>query len=211
VPPKQIALALAGFVVLAGMLVAAGCGAYRPVSYYTLDSSPIPEPAPTVRNGPRLPWTIVVGRITAPPLFLDTPIVYRTSDVELGTYQYHRWAEVPTEMLETMLTRALRDTGRFRSVGRLSSGARGDYVLRGHLYALEEVDSPSLGARFSLELDLFDPKTRTVVWTQSYDRDEPVSGKSVAPIVEALHREVVAGIGHLTANLESYLSTIASR
>ncbi|HVB87314.1 MAG TPA: ABC-type transport auxiliary lipoprotein family protein [Candidatus Dormibacteraeota bacterium] len=211
--PKRIATALAGIVALAAMLVAASCGASRPVSYYTLDSSavPVPAPAPGTNNDARLPLTIVVGRISAAPLYLDTPIVYSTSDVEMGTYEYHRWAEAPTQMLETMLTRELRDTGRFRSVARLGGGATGDYVLRGHLYALEEEDSPSLRARFSLELDLFDPKTRTVVWTQTYHRDDPVSRKNVSAIVETLHQEVAAGIGQLTANLVSYLSNLPAR
>jgi ABC-type uncharacterized transport system auxiliary subunit len=211
VAPKRIASAVSGFVALAALLVAASCGASRPVSYYTLDSSAMPAPAPTINNNAPLPVTIVVGRITAAPLYLDSPIVYSTSDVEMGTYQYSRWAEVPTQMLETMLTRSLRDTGRFRSVARLGSGATGDYILRGHLYALEEVDSPSLEARFSLELDLLDPKTRTVVWTQTYHRDAPVSRKSVSAIVESLHQEVTAGIGQLTANLISYLSNSPSR
>jgi len=214
VAAKRIASAVSGFVALAAMLVGASCGASRPMSYYTLDSSGAPAraPAPGSGNGDApLPVTIVVGRVSAAPLYLDSPIVYSTSDVEMGTYQYHRWAEVPTQMLETMLTRSLRDTGKFRSVARLGSGATGDYVLRGHLYALEEVDSPSLGARFSLELDLFDPKTRTVVWTQTYDREEPVSRKSVSAVVETLHQETTAGIGQLTANLVSYLSNLTSR
>lgn len=209
--PKRIVTALVALLTVAGMLVAASCGATRPVKYYTLNSAPTPEPSLTVNSVAPLPVTILVGRVTASHLYLDDPIVYSNGGVELGTYQYHRWAEVPTEMLETMITQSLRAKGRFRSVGRLGSGARGDYILRGHLYALEEVDSPSLTARFSLELELFQVKTGTVVWSQSYTHDESVGQKTVSAVVTALRRDVLTGLDQLTASLDSNVSNLAPR
>lgn len=203
--------ALAGLLALTAMLVTASCGATRPVSYYTLDVQPMLAPAEARSGTSPLPVSIVVGRISAPPLYLDSPIVYQINDVELGTYAYHRWAAVPTEMLETMLTQTLASTGRFRSVTRLGNGTRGDYLLRGHLYALDELDSPSYMARFSLELELIDQKTRTVVWTQTYDHSEPVSRKTVSAVVEALRQNVAAGISQLTASLDRYVAGVADR
>ena len=195
----------------AAIIVTANCGAARPVKYYTLNPAPVPEPSVSVENDAPLPVTILIGRITASHLYRDNPIVYSTGSVELGTYQDHRWAEVPTEMLETMLTQSLRAKGKFRSVGRLGSRARGDYVLRGHLYSLEEVDSPSLVARFSLALELFQPTTGNVVWSQSYSHDEPVNKKTVSAVVEALRQNVLAGLDQLTNSLDAYISTKASR
>lgn len=194
-----------------GILSTANCGATRPVKYYTLNSAPTPAPSVTVENDAPLPVTILVGRISASHLYLNDPIVYSNGGVELGTYEYQRWAEVPTEMLETMLTQSLRSKGRFRSVGRLGSGARGDYILRGHLYSLEEVDSPSITARFSLELELFQVKTGIVVWNQSYSHDEHVSQKTVPAVVEALRQDVLAGLDQLTASLDSYVSSLSPR
>ncbi|HKF51831.1 MAG TPA: ABC-type transport auxiliary lipoprotein family protein [Candidatus Acidoferrales bacterium] len=204
---KRILTVLAGLAALAGILVITSCGAARPVSYYTLNSTPTPEPSVTVENDAPIPLTILVGRITASHLYLNDPIVYGNGGVEMGTYEYHRWMDVPTEMLETMLTQTLRDQGRFRSVGRIGSGAKGDYILRGHLYSLEEVDSPAIMARFSIELELFQPKTGMVVWNQSYHQDEPVNQKNVTAVVEALRREVVAGFNQLTTSLDTYLAS----
>lgn len=204
---KRIFAVLAALGALAGILVIASCGSTRPVSYYTLNSTPTPEPSVTVKNDAPLPFTLLVGRITASHLYLNDPIVYSNGGVELGTYEYHRWVDVPTEMLETMLVQALRQQGKFRSVGRLGSGARGDYILRGHLYSLEEVDSPSITARFSIELELFQPKTGTVVWHQSYNQDERVGQKSVTAVVEALRQEVLAGFDRLTTSLDAYLTS----
>ena len=207
---KRIFTLLAALLMFAGIIVTANCGAARPVRYYTLNPAPAPEPSVSVENSAPLSATILVGRITASHLYLDSPIVYSSGGVELGTYPSHRWAEVPTEMIETMLTQSLRSTGKFRSVGRIGSRARGDYILRGHLYALEEVDSPSLAARFSVSLELFQPKTGTVVWTQSYSHDEPVNRKTVSAIVEALRQNVLTGLDQLTSSLDAYVSTPAA-
>jgi len=207
---KQIATVFATLLVSAGVVALANCGAARPVSYYTLNSAPRSAPSGTVNNDAPLPVTILVGRITASHLYLSDSIVYSPGGVEMGTYEYHRWAEVPTEMLETMLTQSLRSGGRFRSVGRLGSGGRGDYILRGHLNSLEEVDSPAITARFSLELELFQPKTGLVVWSQSYSHDDPVSRKTVQAVVEALRQDVLGGLDQLTQSLDSYLSNHSS-
>jgi ABC-type uncharacterized transport system auxiliary subunit len=203
---KQIATVFATLIASAGAVILANCGAARPVSYYTLNSTPAPAPSVAANNDAPLPVTILVGRITASHLYLSDSIVYSQGGVEMGTYEYHRWVEAPTEMLETMLTQSLREGGKFRSVGRLGSGGRGDYVLRGHLNSLEEIDSPALTARFSLELELFQPKTGLVVWSQSYSHDEPVSRKTVQAVVEALQQDVLGGLDQLTRSLDSYLS-----
>jgi ABC-type uncharacterized transport system auxiliary subunit len=208
---EKTASGLAGVVALAALLVAASCGATRPVSYYTLDAQPMPAPAEASTGVSPLPVSIVVGRISASPLYLDTPIIYQMTNVEMGTYEYHRWAQAPTEMLEAMLTQALAASGRFRSVTRMGNGTGGDYILLGHLQALEEVDSPSLMARFSLELELIDPKTRAVVWTETYNHNEPVSRKNVSAVVEALRQNVTAGIDQLTASLEAHLASAGER
>jgi ABC-type uncharacterized transport system auxiliary subunit len=209
VAQRQIVIVTATLLAFAGILVTADCGASRPAKYYTLNPAPVPPV--TMNNNAPLPVAILVGRITASHLYLDDPIVYSTGGVELDTYEFHRWAEAPTEMLETMLTQSLRSEGRFRSVAQLSGGAKGDYILRGHLYSLEEVDSPSVVARFSIELELFQPKTGIVVWSQSYSHDEPVRQKTVAAVVEALRQNVLEGIGQLTASLDSYVSSASLR
>ena len=185
-------------VVLAG--ISAGCGASRPTKYYVLDVSPAPAIDPTAQ----FPITLLIGRITASRLYRDDRLVYGSGPVELGTYEYQRWAESPADMVQDILISSLRSSGQYRSVSRIESNFRGDYIIRGHLYSLYEVDKPALTARFSLQLELFDPKSGTTVWTGSYSHDEPVEGKTVADIVEALDRNVQAGMQQLTASLGQY-------
>lgn len=206
-PKKRTISALAGLLAFTAVFLTSNCGSARPVSYYTLNSTPTPGPSVAVKTDAPLPLSIAVGRIAASHLYLNDPIVYGNGGVELGTYEYHRWVDVPTEMLETMLVQALRAQGKFRSVGRLGSGAKADYILRGHLYSLEEIDSPSITARFSIELELFQPKTGMVVWNQSYSQDEHVGEKSVTAVVEALRKEVLTGFNQLTTSLDAYLAS----
>jgi ABC-type uncharacterized transport system auxiliary subunit len=188
-------------VVLAG--ISAGCGASHPIKYYVLDVSP----APAISPAAQFPVTLLIGRVTASHLYRDDRLVYGSGPVELGTYEYQRWAESPADMVQDILISSLRSAGQYRSVSRIESNFRGDYILRGHLYDFYEVDKPQLAARLSLQLELFDPKSGTTVWTDSYSHDEPAKGKTVADIVEALDRNVQAGMQQFTANLGQYFST----
>jgi cholesterol transport system auxiliary component len=190
------------------LTVIAGCGASRPVRYYTLERPPVTEAAPTNAY----PVSLLVGRLRATRLLEDDRIVYGMSAVEMGVYNVDRWAEPPPEMIETMLLERLRATGQYKSVQRLSGAARGDYVLRGRLLSLKELDlSSGIVGRFSIELDLFQPSTGTVVWTQTYEHDEPVAKKTVNDVVEALQKNVETGLAQLTAGLGQYFASQAAK
>ena len=197
---KQRIWQVALVILLAGF--SAACGASRPYKYYVLDVNP---PVPAAQPTP-YPVRIVVGRVSAPELYRDSRIVYGSGDVQLGAYEYHRWAEMPPSMLQQALISSLRATGQYRSVTGIGSNARGDYVLRSQLYSLYGVDRPNLVARFSMEVELFDTKTGETVWTDRYSHDEPVDGKTVANVVEAMDRDVRAGMGQFAANLGQYFA-----
>jgi cholesterol transport system auxiliary component len=197
---KQRIFQVALVILLAGF--SAACGASRPYQYYMLNVNPPAPPAQT----PAYPVKLVVGRVSAPELFRDSRIVYGSGDVQLGAYEYHRWAELPPEMLQQALISSLRATGQYRSVSAIGSTARGDYILRSQLYSLYGVDRPSLVARFSMEVDLFDAKSGETVWSDTYSHDEPVDGKTVASVVEAMNRDVRAGMTQFTTNLGQYFA-----
>jgi len=150
---------------------------------------------------------LLVGRLSAPHLYRDDRIVYRTGETQIGTYDYHRWAEPPTDMLESMLLRLLRGSGRYRTVQRLASNTQGDYIVRGRLYQLEESGSPSLAARVSFELELYEKKSGTVIWSHFYSHDEPVSGKAVPDLVQAFNRNVQRGLAEATASLDQFFAS----
>jgi ABC-type uncharacterized transport system auxiliary subunit len=193
------------FLVCATFLVmAAGCAKARPLRYYTLSVPPISAQP----GAQQIPVIIVVGRLNAPHLLSDDRVVYGMSDVELGVDEYHRWAEPPTEMIQRLLIERLRRSGQYRSVQRISSTSRGDYILRGHLAALNEMDDPTgIKARFALQLELLDTKSGSVVWSDSYSQDEPVAEKTVTSVVESLQKNVRTGIEQLAGSLAQYFAS----
>lgn len=197
---RQVQQAL--LIILAAGITAA-CGASRPVKYYVLDTGT--TAAPDSSPG-RFPVRLLVGRVTASHLYRDDRLVYGSGPVQLGTYEYERWAEPPAGMIEDMLIRSLQSTGAYRSVSGLRSNMRGDYIVRGHLYALDEVEEPALSARFSFQIELFDPKTSATIWSDSYAHDEPVNGKKVSDVVDALDHNVSAGLAQLTSHLTQYFA-----
>ncbi len=190
------------------VLLTAGCGAAKSPRYYLLST-----PAITPQAGaPQFPATILVGRFSAPRVLRDDRVVYGMSDVELGVDEYHRWSEPPTEMIEQLLVERLRRSGQYKSVQKISSTARGDFLLRGHLTAMNEIDDGSgIKARFNIQLELFDQKAGLVVWTESYSHDEPVEKKTVSAVVEALQRGVNAGLEQLTTSLAQYFAAHSAR
>lgn len=197
---------LPALLTLSSALLLSSCGgAVRPSKYYALD---IPE-MPPASGGP-FKVVLLVGRINAPQLYRDDRIVYRTGPSQLGAYEYHRWAQPPAEMLESLLLHMLRSSGKFTSVQELASNAQGDFILRGRLHNFEEVSSPSLGARVVLELELYERSSGNVVWSHFYSHDEPVaaSGKKVEvpAVVEALNHNVRRGLDEALVSLDAWFA-----
>lgn len=180
-----------------------GCGAARPARYYQLT---VPQETTADPSGDLLPVTILMGPIMSSHLYREDRIVYSSSGEDMGTYEYQRWAEPPTEMIQEVLFRALRSSGRYRAVYPQRSSIRGDYLLHGRLYDFKEITGSSMSARLSLDLELRDTKTGTTVWTHSYNHNEPVSGKDVSAVVAALNRNVQRATNEFTAGLMQYFS-----
>jgi ABC-type uncharacterized transport system auxiliary subunit len=181
-----------------------GCGAARPSKFYQLtlpnDKTPGADPVP-------FPVTLLLGPITTSHLYRDDHIVYTSNGEAMGTYEYHRWAEPPSEMISDVLLRELQESERYQHVYSLRSDSRGDYVLRGHLYDFREISGNGLAARVAFDFELRDSKTGTTVWNRSYSHDEAVNGKDVSAVVAAMDRNVQSGLREVLEDLDKYFST----
>src|SRR5256884_8457502 len=92
----------------------------------------------------RAPLTLLVGNLLASHLYREDHIVYSGAGEQMGTYEYQRWAEPPTEMVQEVLLRALRSSGRYRAVYAHRSNINGDFLLRGRIYDFKEVSGSSM-------------------------------------------------------------------
>lgn len=187
---------------------AAGCGAARPSRYYELT---VPHETGETGDDPpatnRYNVSLLLGPLRASHLYREDRIVYGTSSEHMGTYEYQRWAEPPTEMIEEVLLRELRASGRFKEVHGMRSNAVGDYLLHGRLFEFKEITGPPLVGRVEIGLELRDVKTGATVWDHFYSHDEPAGGKDISAVVAALNRNVHRGIGEFQASLDHYFST----
>ena len=184
-----------------------GCGAARPSKFYQLtlpnDKASGADPAP-------FPVTLLLGPITTSHLYRDDHIVYTSNGEAMGTYEYQRWAEPPSEMISDVLLRELQESERYQHVYSLRSDSRGDYVLRGRLYDFREITGNGVAARVAFEFELRDSKTGTTVWNRSYSHDEPVKGKDVSAVVAAMDRNVQSGLSEVLEGLDKYFSAHAA-
>jgi len=189
-------------VLLAGLL--AGCGAARPSKYYQLtipgESAQAADPAP-------FPVTLLIGPLRGSHLYREDQIVYSMTGENMGTYEYQRWAEPPTEMVREVLTRELRASGRYHAVDVLRSNSRGDYTLYGRLYDFKEVSGGALTTRVTMDFELRETKTGSTVWTHYYSHDEPADGKDIAAVVAALDRNAQRGVNEVKSSLTDYFSS----
>jgi len=196
-------LALGLLAVSLAAFLAAGCGAARPSKYYQLT---VPGDAAPAVDPNAFPVDLLIGRITAPELYREDQIVYSSGGENMGTYEYQRWAEPPIEMIQEVLLRQLRGSGRFRNVNLMRSDVHGDFLLHGHLYDFKEVDAGSPVARVTIELELRDIKTGKTVWTHFYSHDEPAAEKDINAVVAALDHNIQQGIAQGRASLEQYFA-----
>ena len=197
--PKVFRLLLATGFCFAAVL-AAGCGAARPVKYYQLT---IPGDMTTQTDANAYPVTLLVGPLMGSHLYRDDRIVYSSAET-MGTYDTQRWASPPTEMLQEVLFRELRSSGKYKTVNTLRSNARGDYIINGRLYDFKEVTGSAFAARVAVEYELRDTKTGTTVWSHYYSHDEPVSGKDVGAIAAAIDRNVQGIMSQVQAGVAEY-------
>ncbi len=187
---------------------ASGCGAVRPSKYYQL--APPNDPSSAKAADP-LPVTLLIGRLKASHLYREDRIVYSTKGEEMGTYEYQRWAEPPTEMIQQLLLRELRTAGHYAGIYSQSGEGSGDYLLHGSLFDFKEVSGDPLLARVSLEFELRDIKTGSTVWTHSYSRDEQANSKDISGVVAALSKNVQRAVSEIRASLDEYFASHPSK
>ena len=185
-----------------------GCGAVPQSKYYQLKA---PAEASSAPVGDPLPITLLVGPLKASHLYREDRLVYATDGEEMGTYQIHRWAQPPTEMMQELLWRSLRASHRYNAVYQLTSSSHGDYLLQGNLYDFKEVSGSKLVARVNLELELREMKTGAIVWTHDYAHDEPVNGKDVPAVVAAIDQNAQLCVSDAEAGLNQYFAAHPKR
>src|ERR1700730_1481594 len=190
-------------VVLASLLVLAGCGRARYPSYYTLNLPPAPDPIAEEKTA----TSIAVRQFQSPSYLRQGPIVYRATPEQIGFYEYHRWATDPRVFLTNAVVDRLRASGHYSAVSLYDGHADMDYVLSGRLEKLEEVDG---GAGTKVEVAMSAQITRVstgaAVWSNSVSEVGTVSQHNVGGVVSQMNRTTEVALTKLLSTIPEYLN-----
>ena len=177
------------------------CGASGPPTrYYALN---LPRSPPAAE---RLAHTAVLMPIRAGEIAGQGRIVYRESPHEVGFYEYHRWAEDPEDSVADALASELLARGTFASVTPFDGRTQADFILRGELRRIEEIDYEGpVKASVEISLELVDAATSRVVWSDRSCAEEVVAAAEVRSVVERLSASADQAIKRLAGQLDSHL------
>lgn len=177
------------------------CGASGPPTrYYALN---LPRSPPAAE---RLAHTAVLMPIRAGEIAGQGRIVYRESPHEVGFYEYHRWAEDPEDSVADALASELLARGTFASVTPFDGRTQADFILRGELRRIEEIDYEGpVKASVEISLELVDADTSRVVWSGNAAAAEDVATAEVRSVVERLSASADQAIKRLAGQLDSHL------
>lgn len=157
-------------------------------TYYYLINTDITVP----RSEKQFPLTVAVNNVRAPSRYQDQ-MVYRTSDYEVGFYEYSQWVEQPAEMVRRGLLDALKDSGLFKRVDPIDIVANPDLTLQSSIVSFDQVVAKEGNfAECEFLLELLQGNSGQPVW--SYDAKARVAQKRKGTFVEAMSEAVSRAI-----------------
>ena len=186
------------------LAVLLACGAkVPPTLFYVLDLS-APAPAADPLDSTAMLMPVRTGRVVG-----QGRIVYRESREQVGFYEYHRWAEDPEETVARALRSELLASGTFASVVPFDGRTKADFLLRGELLRLEEIDyGGPVRAEAEISLELVDAATGRVVWSRSVARDGPVAASAVPAVVSGMSLAAAQAIRQLAKELDDRVRSL---
>jgi ABC-type uncharacterized transport system auxiliary subunit len=181
----------------------AGCGSVRgpATRYYKLDIPPAPA-----ATGPSTSASLRIEPFRATSLLRQDRIVYRPSPEEVGFYEYHRWAELPNETITKAIADQLIRRRVFQSVEISDGGEKVDYVLRGSVDRLQEVDyTGAVRVQVSISVELENPAQQQTIWSSAASSERVVTKNDVQAVVAAMGQASQQSILRLTTDVTKFL------
>jgi len=189
------------FCILVCLALLSGCGSGPKTSYYKLDIPPAPTPA-----GRSAPASLRIEPFRTATLLRQDKIVYRPSPVEVGFYDYHRWAEPPNDTVTQAIADQLRRRQVFQFVEISGRREKADYVLTGTIDRLQEVDyEGAVRVQVSISAELDDAAGRQKIWSGSASSEQVVARSDVQAVVVAMSRATQESIGRLVADIAKFI------
>lgn len=191
------------FYVFVVMGLLTGCGSVRgpATQYYKLDIPPAPTPP-----GPSEQASLRIEPFRAHGFLRQDRIVYRPSPEEVGFYEYHRWAEPPNDTVTKALADQVTKRRLFQSVEVSDAEDKADYILRGSIDRLQEVDyAGNVRVQVSISAALEDSAQQQVIWSSAASSDCVVAKGDVQAVVAAMSQASQQSILHLMTDVTKFV------
>ena len=191
------------FCVIVVMGLLAACGSVRgpATQYYKLDIPPAPAPP-----GPSEQASLRIEPFRAPGFLRQDRIVYRPSPTEVGFYEYHRWAEQPSDTVTKALADQLTKRRLFQSVEVSDAEDKADYVLKGSIDRLQEVDyAGNVRVQVSISAALEDSAQQQEIWSSTASSECVVAKSDVQAVVAAMGQASQQSILRLMTDVTKFV------
>ena len=190
---------MAVLVIVALAIALSGCaGKVKYPNYYTLNVPPPPDPA--AQQGIRP--SVAIREFRSPSYLRQGAIVYRPSPEQIGFYNYQRWAVDPREFVTNAVADRMRASGNFARVSIYDGHSDIDYVLRGRLEKLEEVDyEGQVKVEVAISAQMTKLSTGATVWSNSVSETGSVAQRDVPTVVSEMSRTMNRAIEKLLTPL----------
>lgn len=176
------------------------CGKVRFPEYYTLALAATP---PLQSNEGHALGVLQVREFETAPYLREGRIVYRKSPTEVGFYEYHRWVIDPGTTVTSATVSALRSSGLFAQVDSGTSHVKPDFLLRGQLGRLDEIDyGGSVRVEVKLSAQLVNLRTASIVWSGEEAETAQVEKATVNSVVIGMSGAVQKCIDRLLADMQ---------
>jgi ABC-type uncharacterized transport system auxiliary subunit len=164
-----------------------GCGQVKIPQdhYYRLNLN-----KPARMGQPALQGTLAVRRFAADGMLQGRAILYSQSEkpLEVESYHYHHWIDIPPLMLQELLIDYLREANIAPHVVSTDMDTKPNYIIEGRINRLERlVGSPPEGV-IELEIALIRADSRKMILHRLYRQKIPTNGRKMVATVKALNQ-----------------------
>ena len=143
-------------------------------------------------------------------LLTQDKIVYRPNREEVGFYEYHRWAEDPRTTIAQSMIDHLRAKKTFGRIVLFDGRTTADYIVRGRIERLEEVDAPDgseVKVALRMSAEVLSLENREPLWAGSHEETLEVTARNVRSVVSTMSDAAAKSVAKLTADIDAFVSS----
>jgi ABC-type uncharacterized transport system auxiliary subunit len=175
-----------------------------PIHLYSLEGNRIlPETSKTLP-----PLSLGVYGFDSSPS-IESRMLYRISDVEVGYYDYDRWVDPPGEIVTRAFVHGLSASGLFSRVLRAEKFPQSSFnwILTGFLERFEEdrTTDPAT-AHIRVNLEIYQAGSYSRIWKKSLSAREALEGDSAVDLVRAMDKALRQILIRAKAEMEQILT-----